>query len=67
MRIMEPDLTVVFRDDEQMALHRPEVTWSILDEGPQLLDALSEREPVIRPICERLSETLPCQRVWGFG
>ena len=64
---MEPDLSVVFRDDQSVSLHTPEVTWSILHEASELLDAVSEREPALRAICTRLSETLPCQRAWGFG
>ena len=64
---METNLSAVFRDDQSMSLHNPEVIWSILNDGPHLLEALAEREPLIRSICDRLAETLPCQRVWGFG
>ncbi len=64
---MEPNLSVVFPDDQSMTFHNPEVTWNISHEAPELLDAVSEREPALPAICARLVETLPCQRVWGFG
>ena len=64
---MEPNLSVVFPDDQSMTFHSPEVMWNISDEAPHLLEAASEHEPALPPICARLAETLPCQRVWGFG
>lgn len=64
---MKPNLSAVFRDDQNVSLHTPQVTWSILREGSQMLDAISEREPIMRSICERLEQKLPCQRLWGFG
>ena len=59
---MKPNLLTVFRDDQSMSLHTPKVTWSILDEGPQLLDAIAEQEPTLPTICERLAETIPKQQ-----
>lgn len=64
---MNTDLSSIFRDDTHISLHTPQVIWSILDEGSQLLDLLSVREPAIRTICEGFAQSLPCQRIWGFG
>jgi hypothetical protein len=64
---MNLDLSAVFRDDETMAVHRPELIWDGFERAPELVRELARTEPAIGPIADRLRRELPVQRAWGFG
>jgi hypothetical protein len=61
------DFSSVFREDDEILLTKPEITWQLADTAPELLAELAKSEPVVPELCRRLASAVPVQRVWGFG
>src|SRR5690242_5048993 len=61
------DLSGVFRDENELMLSAPEMTWQLADVAPELFAELTRSEPLIAELYPRLAREVPAQRVWGFG